>query len=108
MKRTIRRLLLISLLVVWMPGLASAQQPRMISIGERRVAVYCEGQATRSPMVILIPAPGRTAKDWEKVLPAVAKFARVAVMTMPILAPATRRLLTPNQWRKPLTICRRG
>jgi pimeloyl-ACP methyl ester carboxylesterase len=52
-------------------------QPRLISIGERRVAVYCEGKATRTPTVILIPAPGRTAQDWEKVQPSVAQFARV-------------------------------
>lgn len=77
MKRNIRRFLLISIVIVWMPWMAFAQQPRMISIGDRRLAVYCDGQATRSPTVILIPAPGRTAKDWEKVQPAVAKFARV-------------------------------
>ncbi|MBO0862951.1 MAG: alpha/beta hydrolase [Chloracidobacterium sp.] len=57
-------------------GQSIRPQPRMISIGERRLAVYCEGKATRSPTVILIPAPGRTAQDWKKVQPAVAKFAR--------------------------------
>ncbi|MGH9838726.1 MAG: alpha/beta fold hydrolase [Blastocatellia bacterium] len=65
-------------MIVWMPCLASAQQqPRKISIGDCSIAVYCEGKATRSPTVILIPAPGRTAQDWEKAQPAVAKFARV-------------------------------
>src|SRR5262245_14195886 len=59
------------------PCLALAQEPRMISIGDRRIAVYCDGDATGSPTVILIPAGGRTAKDWEKVQPAVSKFARV-------------------------------
>ena len=55
----------------------AAAQPRMISIGERRLAIYCDGKATRSPTVILIPAPGRIASDWAKVQPAVSKFARV-------------------------------
>ncbi|MGH6631594.1 MAG: alpha/beta fold hydrolase, partial [Burkholderiales bacterium] len=77
MKRSMRRFLLISLVIVWMPREASAQQPRLIRIGNRNLAVYCEGKATRSPTVILIPAPGRTAQDWEKAQPAVAKFARV-------------------------------
>jgi pimeloyl-ACP methyl ester carboxylesterase len=77
MKRGIRRFLLISLVIVWTPCLASAQQPRLIRIGDRSLAVYCDGKATRSPTVILIPAPGRTAEDWEKVQPAVSKFARV-------------------------------
>jgi len=60
-----------------MAVLASAQQPRMVSIGDRRLAVYCDGDATRSPTVILIPAGGRTAKDWETIQPAVSSFARV-------------------------------
>jgi hypothetical protein len=54
-----------------------AAQPRMISVGDRRVAVYCDGAAGRSPTVILIPGGGRPAQDWEKVQPAVESFARV-------------------------------
>ena len=49
----------------------------MISIGDRRLAVYCDGEAKRSPTVILIPAGGSTAKDWAQVQPAVSTFARV-------------------------------
>jgi pimeloyl-ACP methyl ester carboxylesterase len=49
----------------------------MISVGDRRLAVYCEGDAARSPTVILIPAGGSTAKDWVKVQPEVSGFARV-------------------------------
>ena len=56
---------------------SNAQQPRKIRIGDRSLAVYCNGEASRLPTVILIPAPGRTAEDWEKVQPAVSKFARV-------------------------------
>src|SRR5262249_28808227 len=77
MKRSIGRLLLISLTIVWMPCLASAQQPRRISIGDRSLAVYCNGEAGRSPTVILIPAGGRTAEDWSRVQPRVLTFARV-------------------------------
>lgn len=56
---------------------AATADQRMISVGDRRVAVYCDGEAAQSPTVILIPAGGRTAKDWEKVQPEVAAFARV-------------------------------
>jgi pimeloyl-ACP methyl ester carboxylesterase len=76
MKPKTRGFLIISLAVLGMPFVASAQ-PRMISIGDRRLAVYCDGEAARSPTVILIPAGGRTAKDWAKVQPAVSSFARV-------------------------------
>jgi pimeloyl-ACP methyl ester carboxylesterase len=77
MKRNIRRLLLISLVIVWMPCLAFAQQPRMISIGDRSLAVYCSGEAVRSPTVILISGGGGTAKDWSQIQPKVSTFARV-------------------------------
>ena len=49
----------------------------MISVGGRRISVYCEGEQTRSPTVILVPAGGSTAKDWSLVQPGVAHFARV-------------------------------
>ena len=49
----------------------------MISIGDRRLSVYCDGEAARSPTVVLIPAGGRTAKDWATIQPAVSSFTRV-------------------------------
>ena len=49
----------------------------MIDIGERRIAVYCDGEAARSPAVVLVAAGGRTAKDWDSVQPVVASFTRV-------------------------------
>lgn len=52
-------------------------EQRMISIGDRRVSVYCDGKAGSSPTVILIPAGGSTAKDWAMVQPEVSGFARV-------------------------------
>ena len=55
---------------------ASGEQ-RMISIGDRRVSVYCDGKSARSPTVILVPAGGRTAKDWATIQPAVSSFTRV-------------------------------
>src|SRR5689334_136930 len=76
MKPTIRRFLPV-VAVLGLPFLASAQQPRMVSIGERSVAVYCDGESTGSPTVILIPAGGSTARDWAKVQPSVSSFARV-------------------------------
>src|ERR1700693_5598232 len=50
---------------------------RMISIGDRRVSVYCDGDPGRSRTVILIPAGESTAKDWAMVQPAVSGFSRV-------------------------------
>lgn len=58
-------------------SVAAFGEQRMISIGDRRVSVYCDGVASRSPTVILIPAGGRTARDWETIQPAVASFTRV-------------------------------
>jgi pimeloyl-ACP methyl ester carboxylesterase len=52
-------------------------EQRMISIGGRRLSIYCDGNAVRSPTVVLVPAGGRTAKDWEKVQPGIASFTRV-------------------------------
>jgi pimeloyl-ACP methyl ester carboxylesterase len=54
-----------------------ATRPRMISVGDRRIAVYCVGEAKPLPTVILIPGGGRSAEDWAKVQPAVASFTRV-------------------------------
>jgi len=68
----------------------AAAQPRMISVGDRRVAVYCDGAAGRSPTVILIPGGGRPAQDWEKVQPAVASFARVCSYDPPNIGASDR------------------
>jgi len=69
------------ILLIWTGLLATSASPfgehRMISIGDRRLSVYCDGEATRSPTVILIPAGGRTAEDWSTVQPAVSNFTRV-------------------------------
>jgi pimeloyl-ACP methyl ester carboxylesterase len=56
---------------------AAFAEHRMISIGDRRISVYCDGEGERSPTVILIPAGGSTAKDWATVQPAVSGFSRV-------------------------------
>jgi len=57
--------------------LAAFTESEMISIGDRRISVHCDGESARSPTVILIPAGGRTAEDWAPVQPAVSKFTRV-------------------------------
>jgi pimeloyl-ACP methyl ester carboxylesterase len=49
---------------------------RMISLGDRRLSIDCDGKAG-SATVVLIAGGGRTAEDWAKVQPAVSKFARV-------------------------------
>ena len=74
---TLAVLLGVSSLAFRQANQSNAQPPRKIRIGDRSLAVYCEGDGAPSPTVILIPAPGRTAEDWEKVQPAVSKFARV-------------------------------
>lgn len=51
-------------------------EQRMISIGDRRISVYCDGKAGSSPTVILIPAGGSTAKNWAAVQPEVSGFSR--------------------------------
>jgi pimeloyl-ACP methyl ester carboxylesterase len=58
-------------------SLAAFGEQRMISVGDRRLSVYCDGEAARSPTVVLIPAGGRTATDWAMVQPAVSSFTRV-------------------------------
>ena len=58
-------------------SIAAFGEQRMIGIGDRRLSVYCDGEATRSPTVVLIPAGGRTAQDWATIQPAVASFTRV-------------------------------
>jgi pimeloyl-ACP methyl ester carboxylesterase len=58
-------------------SIATFGEHRMISVGDRRMSVYCDGEAGRSPTVILIPAGGRTARDWETIQPAVSSFTRV-------------------------------
>src|SRR5438309_9612856 len=58
-------------------SIAAFGEQRMISIGDRRLSVYCDGEAARSPTVVLIPAGGRTAKDWAAIEPGVSSFTRV-------------------------------
>src|SRR5256885_16469631 len=56
---------------------AAFGEQRTISIGDRRIAVYCDGETVRTPTVVLVPAGGRTAKDWATVQTAVSGFTRV-------------------------------
>ena len=51
---------------------------RMISLGDRRLSIDCEGNAgSTKATVVLIAGRGRPATDWSKVEPAVSRFARV-------------------------------
>jgi pimeloyl-ACP methyl ester carboxylesterase len=54
---------------------ASAQQ-RLVSIGDRRLSIDCQG-TPKPTTVVLMAGGGRTAKDWEKVQATVAGEARV-------------------------------
>jgi pimeloyl-ACP methyl ester carboxylesterase len=47
---------------------------RLVSIGDRRLSIDCDGPPGRSPTVVLIAGGGRTAKDWLLVHPEVARF----------------------------------
>jgi hypothetical protein len=58
-------------------SIATFGEQRMISIGERSISVYCDGKAGTSHTVILVPAGGRTAKDWSTVQSEVSSFTRV-------------------------------
>jgi pimeloyl-ACP methyl ester carboxylesterase len=58
-------------------AVAAFGEQRMISVGDRRFAVYCDGEPAHLPTVVLIPAGGRTANDWAKVQPVVSSCARV-------------------------------
>src|SRR5690348_8129910 len=68
---------LLEIVILLTAATAVSGEHRMISIGDRRISVYCDGEAGRSPTVILIPAGGSTAKDWVMVQPVVAGFSRV-------------------------------
>ena len=55
---------------------ASAEQ-RLVSIGDRRLSIDCEGTRRDPATVVLRAGGGRTARDWEKVQPTRAREARV-------------------------------
>jgi hypothetical protein len=57
-------------------SIAAFGEHRMISLGDRRLSIDCDGKAG-SATVILIAGGEEPAKVWAKVQPAVAKFARV-------------------------------
>ena len=57
-------------------SMAAFGEHRMISLGDRRLSMDCDGEVG-SATVVLIAGGGEMAKDWAKVQPAVAKFARV-------------------------------
>ena len=65
------------LVVLWLAGRVPAYgQRRLVSVGDRRLSIDCEGDATKQT-VVLLAGLGRTAEDWAKVQPAIAAFDRV-------------------------------
>jgi len=57
-------------------SMAAFGEHRMISLGDRRLSIDCDGEAG-SATVVLMAGGGRAAKEWAKVQPAVSKFTRV-------------------------------
>jgi pimeloyl-ACP methyl ester carboxylesterase len=68
------RLLLFALLISAPAALA---EHRLVSVGDRRLSIDCEGDRSRKGTVVLLAGLGRTAQDWAKVQPAVSGFVRV-------------------------------
>jgi len=56
---------------------AARAEHQLVSIGDRRLSIDCDGGRSHSATVVLIAGLGRTAQDWAKVQPAVSRFARV-------------------------------
>ena len=73
----LHRTAVLTILLHLATALPALAEQRMVSVGERRIAVYCDGELARFPTVILVPAGGRTAKDWDTVQTEVARFTRV-------------------------------
>ncbi len=51
-------------------------ETRMVSIGNRELSISCSGARAKAT-VVLVAGAGRTAADWNKVVPEIAKFTRV-------------------------------
>ncbi|HXA48845.1 MAG TPA: alpha/beta hydrolase [Candidatus Acidoferrum sp.] len=64
-------------IVLLAASFAASAESRLVIIGSRKLSIDCDGPPSRSETVVLIAGLGRTAKDWEKVQPAVSRFARV-------------------------------
>lgn len=47
-------------------GFPAYAERRLVSVGDRRLSIDCEGHTTRQT-VVLIAGLGRTAEDWTKV-----------------------------------------
>jgi len=75
--RRLHGTLVLAILLHLATALPALAEQHMVSVGERRIAVYCDGELALFPTVILVPAGGRTAKDWDTVQPEVARFTRV-------------------------------
>ena len=59
-----------------MAAMAAAEH-RLVSIGDRRLSIDCDGDRSQRETVVLIAGQGRTSQDWARVQPAVSGFARV-------------------------------
>src|SRR5438067_2281059 len=71
------RVTLVIIATLTATSIAAFGEQRMISVGDRRLAVYCDGAVTDSRTVILISAAS-SATDWlNTVQPGIAKFTQV-------------------------------
>lgn len=57
-------------------GSGAFAEARLVSIGDRELSISCSGVRTKAT-VVLAAGAGRTAADWNKVEPEIAKFTRV-------------------------------
>jgi pimeloyl-ACP methyl ester carboxylesterase len=70
-------------------SLLAYADPRLVSIGARRLSIDCTGNPSPST-VILIAGGGRTAADWSKVQPSVSTFTHVCSYDRAGLGPSDK------------------
>ena len=58
-------------------SISASGQHRMVSIGDRRLSIDCDGRRDSPATVVLMAGGGRTRTDWAKVQTSVSSFARV-------------------------------
>lgn len=58
-------------------SISASGQHRMVSIGDRRLSIDCDGRRASPTTVVLMAGGGRTRTDWAKVQTSVSSFARV-------------------------------
>src|SRR5262245_38450937 len=76
MRKVFSRVAAVCAIVLNISSMARAEA-RLVSIGDRRLSINCDGQAGKYPTVVLLAGGNRTSEDWAKIQPAVAAFTEV-------------------------------